>query len=70
MPDEIIYRNKMGFNAPMAQWLKSDFGHEVEEKILNSELMRRGWFDEKYIENLIYHHRSGKADQFIHMDDI
>ncbi|GJL65035.1 MAG: asparagine synthetase [glutamine-hydrolyzing] 1 [Nitrospirales bacterium] len=67
LPDEIIYRKKMGFAAPMAQWLRSDFGNEVEEKILNSKIMERGFFDVAYIEGLIYEHRAGKNDYSLYI---
>ena len=39
IPDEIIYRKKMGFGAPMAQWLRGDFGERVENAILSSRLI-------------------------------
>ena len=57
----------MGFNAPMAQWLRSDFGHEVEEKIFNSTMLGRGFFDEEYIKDLIFNHRNNKADNSLYI---
>ena len=34
IPDEIINRKKMGFGAPMTQWLRGDFGRKAEDTIL------------------------------------
>ena len=60
LPNEIIYRKKMGFAAPMAQWLRGDFGRQVERELLSSRLLERGWFDRTFIANLIAEHRAGR----------
>ena len=49
IPDDIINRKKMGFGAPMSQWLRSDFGDAVRSSVLGSGLMRRGFFNVEYI---------------------
>src|SRR4029077_2888928 len=36
IPDEIIHRRKMGFGAPMSQWLRGSFGESVEHAITDS----------------------------------
>jgi asparagine synthase (glutamine-hydrolysing) len=67
IPDEIIYRKKMGFGAPMSQWLKGDFGHQVQASLLNSGLLERGFFRRDYIENLFADHRSGRRDNSLYL---
>lgn len=67
IPDEIIYRKKMGFGAPMAQWLRGDFGKQVEAAILGSNLMRRGYFNLNYIERLIVDHRNNRTDNSLYI---
>ena len=62
IPDEIIYRKKMGFGAPMSQWLKGDFGVETRARVLDSALLERGFFNREYIERLFEDHRSGRRD--------
>jgi asparagine synthase (glutamine-hydrolysing) len=62
IPDSIIYRKKMGFAAPMSQWLRSDFGRTVRSSVLGSGLMRRGFFNVEYIEKLFDGHLSGHVD--------
>lgn len=67
LPHEIIYRKKMGFGAPMSDWLRGDFGRHAETKILGSKLMARGYFDLNYIGRLTHEHRSGKADNSLYI---
>jgi asparagine synthase (glutamine-hydrolysing) len=62
IPDHLIYRKKMGFGAPMSDWLRSDFGRMVQDSIRSSGLMRRGIFNTSYIDKLFEWHRSGRAD--------
>jgi asparagine synthase (glutamine-hydrolysing) len=59
IPDSVIDRPKMGFGAPMAEWLRGDFGHEVERSVLGSELFKSGWFRPTVVRRLFEGHRSG-----------
>ncbi len=67
IPNEIIYRKKMGFGAPMSQWLKGGFGKQAEGVVLGSGLMRRGYFNREYIRNMFRDHRGGRADRSLHI---
>ena len=62
IPDSVIDRPKKGFGAPMAEWLRGEFGHEVERTVFASELFRTGWFRAEPIRRLFAAHRSGKRD--------
>lgn len=62
IPDELIYRKKMGFGAPMADWLRGKFGDRVERELMASGLMKRGFFNVDYVRGLFGHHRSKRAD--------
>jgi len=62
IPDELIYRKKMGFDAPMAEWLKGNFGRLVEREILSSGLMQRGYFNSGYISKMFADLRSNRAN--------
>jgi asparagine synthase (glutamine-hydrolysing) len=67
IPNDIIYRKKMGFGAPMSQWLRGDFGRELESSILGSALMKRGYFDMNYIKALFRDHRDGSRDTSLYI---
>jgi asparagine synthase (glutamine-hydrolysing) len=62
IPDEIIKRRKMGFGAPMSQWLRGPFGEQVERTLMSSRLLDRGWLDRAYIRRLCQSHRAGRSD--------
>ena len=67
IPDNIIYRKKMGFGAPMADWLRGDFGHQCEQAVMGSGLLRRGHFDTSHIRKLFDEHRSGRRDTSLYL---
>src|SRR4029077_4166295 len=67
IPDEIIHRRKMGFGAPMTQWLRGNFGSRVEAAILSSRLLDRGWLNREYIRRLCGEHRAGNSDKSLYI---
>jgi asparagine synthase (glutamine-hydrolysing) len=60
LPDDIIYRKKMGFGAPMREWLGSEFGRAAEETIMDSRLRGQRLFDYDHIAEMFRRHRSGE----------
>lgn len=67
IPDQLIHRKKMGFSAPMSQWLRGKFGAEVKRSILSSPLMSRGFFRRDYIEGLLRDHASRRRDNSLYI---
>lgn len=59
IPQATIDRRKVGFDAPMSQWLRGDFGREAESKILSSRFVNEGLFSSEYVRGLFTQHRSG-----------
>ena len=62
IPDEIIYRKKMGFAAPMSDWLRGEFGVRTKNLVFKSNVMKKGFFNTKYIEFLFEEHLQSKHD--------
>jgi asparagine synthase (glutamine-hydrolysing) len=60
IPADIIHRKKMGFGAPMRDWLRGDFGRAAEATILASPLRREAYFDDDYVRDLFRGHRAGR----------
>lgn len=67
LPDEIIHRKKMGFAAPVEQWLKGDFGIRAETTIMNCELVKNATLNKDYIAARFEEHRAGRADHALHI---
>ena len=62
IPDNIIYRKKQGFSAPVKEWFKGELGSYISDAILNSRIRERGFFNYDYIGKLLRQQREGKAD--------
>jgi asparagine synthase (glutamine-hydrolysing) len=67
IPDEIIYRQKMGFNAPMAQWLRGDFGKKVHKMVLESSLINSGYFNLNHINKIFNSHLNHSVDNSLYI---
>lgn len=62
IPDEIIDRKKMGFGAPMVEWMRGPFGARVESTLMSSRLFERLPFDRAHIQAMISDHRTGRGE--------
>ena len=62
IPDEVIDRPKVGFGAPVSEWLKGEFGRRAEYEIGTCNLFNNGWFDRAYIRRMFEAHRSGRRN--------
>ena len=67
IPNEIIYRKKMGFAAPMSEWLKGDFGRFVHAEMMESSLLSRGHFHRDYVQALFDDHFNGRRDNSLYI---
>lgn len=62
IPDNIIYRKKQGFSAPIKEWFTGELGGYISDAILNSRLRERGFFNYDYLSKMIRQQREGRAD--------
>ncbi len=63
IPDEIIWRKKQGFGAPIAEWLRNkETAKDLTDIIFNSKLKERDILNYDYVRSLIASHQSGKVD--------
>jgi len=60
LPNEIIYRKKQGFAAPVEEWLRNEWFDFAKNEILNSYFVKNNIFDKSYIEKILHSHRSSK----------
>ena len=62
LPDNILYRPKMGFAVPLASWFRGPLREKVRDGILGDTMLDSGLFDQKYLKRLIDQHQSGTRD--------
>ena len=62
LPHDILYRPKMGFAVPLAQWFRGPLRERVRDSVLGESLMQTGMFDRRALEELVTLHQSGARD--------
>ncbi|MDR2187950.1 MAG: amidotransferase 1, exosortase A system-associated [Azonexus sp.] len=62
LPNDVLYRPKMGFSVPLARWFRGPLKNRVEEAILGPRLADTGWFNRPYLEELVRDHHNGRRD--------
>jgi asparagine synthase (glutamine-hydrolysing) len=60
VPDQVLDRPKMGFGAPMREWLRGEFGLEAEATIFGSRLAGEGYFRNDRVREMFRQHRAGR----------
>ena len=62
LPDDILYRKKMGFSVPLADWLRNEIKPLAEQKLFNSSGGLCDYFKVNEIKKLWDQHQSGQRD--------
>jgi asparagine synthase (glutamine-hydrolysing) len=62
LPDDVVYRPKSGFGAPLRRWLRQELRTRVEDTLDPAVLRRRGFFDPRAVRALIDDDRQGRID--------
>jgi len=62
LPNDVLYRPKMGFSVPLARWFRGPLKQRVQESILGSRLADTGWFNQDYLQELVRSHNNGSRD--------
>lgn len=62
LPEDILYRDKMGFSVPIASWFRGPLRQRVKDALLGETLTNTGIFDRSFLEEMLDHHQSGRRD--------
>ncbi len=62
LPNDILYRQKMGFVTPISAWFKGPLARDADDVTTQSRLAESGWFDPNVLASVARDHRSGVAD--------
>jgi asparagine synthase (glutamine-hydrolysing) len=62
LPQDLIDRPKMGFGAPMVEWLRGDFGRAVDAELQSTRFFERFPARREAVRDMLKRHREGRAD--------
>lgn len=62
LPNEVLYRPKMGFGVPLAKWFRGPLKERLRASIVDGGLVDSGLFEPQYLEQLVNQHQSGRRD--------
>ena len=62
LPDEVLFRPKMGFVTPISAWLRGPLAGEALGLASSGPLAATGWFDANRLDALAKAHVAGRAD--------
>ncbi len=62
LPDDILYRPKMGFVSPIAHWFRGPLADQARAIATGSALARSGWFNTARLSEIAEAHIAGRSD--------
>ena len=62
LPNEVLYRPKMGFAVPLADWFRGPLRQRMREAVLGDRIASTGWFNGAYLTHLVDAHVRGVRD--------
>jgi len=63
LPNEIVYRPKASFSAPLRAWVTRDLRDVIDESLLGGELVGTGFLHRPALAALVQDDRSGREDR-------
>ncbi|MFT4517664.1 MAG: asparagine synthase (glutamine-hydrolyzing) [Halioglobus sp.] len=62
LPHDVLYRPKMGFGVPIGNWFRGPLKKRLQESLLDGQLAQTGLFNQKYLQQLVTDHQSGRRE--------
>jgi len=62
LPDDVLYRDKMGFAVPLASWFRGPLRQRLNEALMDPVLADSGFFNRNVIKEMLDQHQSGRRD--------
>ncbi len=62
LPNDILYRPKMGFGVPLASWFKGPLKEQVRESLLGERMADCGLFNQPFLTKVVDQHQRGLRD--------
>ncbi|MEY4766307.1 MAG: hypothetical protein RI907_2980, partial [Pseudomonadota bacterium] len=62
LPNDVLYRPKMGFAVPLAKWFRGPLRQRVRDSLLRGPMAASGMFNVAVMQQLLSEHESGQRD--------
>jgi len=62
LPDDVLYRDKMGFAVPVANWFRGPLRQRLNEALMDPVLADSGFFNRNVVKEMLDQHQSGRRD--------
>ncbi len=62
LPNDVLYRPKMGFSVPLAKWLRGPLRERLQQAVLGPQLEATGYFNPETLQTMVRQHLSGQRD--------
>lgn len=62
LPNDVLYRPKMGFAVPLASWFRGPLRDHVKTHLLGDRLMDTGYFNPDQLHKMVKEHSAGLRD--------
>ncbi len=62
LPNDVLYKPKRGFGAPIHEWFRGPGGKELVGQLMNSSMREQNFFDYSFIQRIADEHQRGIRD--------
>jgi len=62
LPNDVLYRDKMGFGVPLSKWFRGPLKDKLRQRVLKGKMMDSGIFDQSMLTNMVEGHISGSQN--------
>lgn len=62
LPHDVLYRSKMGFSVPLAEWFRGPLEQRMRDSLLGESMRQCGFFNMDYVQHLVTQHQAGLRD--------
>lgn len=62
LPEDVLYRKKMGFAVPLAEWFRGPLQQKLQDKLLSDAMLNSGYFNVAELKQLLDDHKRGLKD--------
>jgi asparagine synthase (glutamine-hydrolysing) len=62
LPNEVLYRKKMGFSVPLLAWFRGPLKEKVNSILLGDNLRKTGYFNSDFLYKVVHQNQNGLKD--------